>query len=137
MKKILICLFLCFSLCVSAGDNYPSVKTSIDSGRFEIIQSPILRKLTFKLDKYTGKTYQLVKTSNNNVTWEIVEWLGYDDEASFQQNNPNKVAYQLFLGGITIKDTFLINILTGDTWQLFHDPDKDFLYWAPLRSNYE
>ena len=53
MKKILISLALVlFTYSAFAQDSKGMVSTSIENGRYEIVMSNILAKLTFKLDKY-------------------------------------------------------------------------------------
>ena len=39
-------------------------------GRFEIVQSQLAVKWTFRLDRYTGHVDQLVETQDNELTWE-------------------------------------------------------------------
>ena len=40
--------------------------------RFEIIQSQLAAKWTFRLDRYTGRVHQLVKTSDGGTAWETM-----------------------------------------------------------------
>lgn len=42
----------------------------VPSARFEILQSPLAARWTFRLDRYTGKVWQLVKTKDDDNTWE-------------------------------------------------------------------
>ncbi len=43
------------------------------------------------------------------------------------------VNYQVFTSGITLRDTFLINLNTGATWQLMHDPERDEDFWSVIQ----
>jgi len=45
----------------------------------------------------------------------------------------DKVNYQVFTSGITLRDTFLIDLNTGATWQLMHDPERDEDFWSVIQ----
>ena len=127
MKRALLSLFVCLvAVASSSADEKQSVKTSTEGGRYEIIQSNIVRRLTFKLDKFTGQTYQMVKSSDDTLCWQEVEWYGN----LFEENDSDKITYQIFMGGIMAQDCILINIHTGKTWMLFEDSKTGNLYWS-------
>ena len=131
MKKIILSLFMgLMNLSSYAYDTNSAVKSSVENGRYEIVQSEIARKLTFKLDKYTGKVYQYVKTSSdsNPYSWQPVYWIGCSDEKEI----PTKINYQLFLGGTAVSDCFLLNINTGKTWLLYEDSDGNGNFFSPI-----
>jgi len=48
-----------------------SSSTISPSDRFEIIQSHLAAKWTFRLDRMCGFVSQLVKTSNDGTAWQI------------------------------------------------------------------
>lgn len=118
MKRILL-LFILFSCTniYSQLQNYQATTTSQVGGRYEIIQSQIKRSNTFKLDKFTGKVYMFVSTKNDWYTWQEV----YKGYVELDKVIPEKINYQIFMGGIAAKDCFLININTGVTWMLTED----------------
>lgn len=125
MKRLLLFLvFICITLAGYSQDRQNSVKTNTESGRWEVIQSPILRKLTIKLDKFTGKTYQLVSTSGDNVEWEEIYWNGQANVKDY-----NTINYQIYMSGIMARDSFLVNIQTGETWRLITYGPYEKLYW--------
>jgi hypothetical protein len=126
MKKILYLLLLLYSMnTYSQGlQKYQAVKTSQTGGRFEIAQSEIQRRQTFKLDKYTGTAYVLVEIAKDVSSWQEVR----KDVARFDTVMPDVVNYQLFLGGIFARDCFLMNINTGATWVLAQDNKGNFLF---------
>ena len=126
MKKILLLLFILFSMSAySQGlQKYQATKTSQAGGRYEIVQSEIQRSQTFKLDKYTGKVYMLVTTKSDEVAWEEVQ----KNSAWHDTVTPDKVNYQLFLGGSAARDCFLLNINTGATWILVKAKDDSFYF---------
>ena len=98
-------------------DTHAYVSTSQTGGQFEIIQSPIARKFTFKLDKYGGYVWQLVLANDNSFAWQPVAILNMYQK--YPDNDKNKdITYQFFMGGASVQDCFLMNIKTGDTWQL-------------------
>ena len=81
--------------------------------RYEIVQSPLAAKWTFRLDRYTGQVYQLVKTENGDAAWE--EML-VEDHNEIQE--PNKPKFVIFTSGIAARHTFLMDSYTGQTWML-------------------
>lgn len=107
----LLCIisFLMVSLVSMAQmETRSSVSTSQTGGRFEIIQSEVARGFTFKLDKYTGTVFQLVNDDKGVLVWEKVPVLSI-----LNSDENNEITYQLFLGGLTVQDTYLLNIKTG------------------------
>lgn len=96
------------------------------SPRFQIIQSTIAARGTYKVDTYEGNVYQLVLDHNNNETWQLLRRLGnnnIDKQVAGQRN------YEMFLSSIAMKFTYLINLNTGCTWQLVEDSTtKEILF---------
>jgi hypothetical protein len=78
------------------------------------------------LDKYTGDVYQNVVTSNNERAWRKMNKAG----VSFDSTPQNKINYQLFVGGISVKDIFLLNINSGETWYIFQDDKTETLFFS-------
>lgn len=129
MKKLFFIIsFVFISLLCVAQKTYPSVKTSTDVGRWEIIQSPFIRRVTIKLDKFTGKTYQILETSLAIYEWKIIIWQDED----WGEKQTGKINYQIFMGGLTGSDVYLINIHTGKTWLLCEDSSKGLLFWSKI-----
>jgi hypothetical protein len=87
--------------------------------RFEIIQSEVAAKWTFRLDRFTGEVSQLVKTKAGDFAWEDTEVIGRNVGAQ-----ANRVRFQLFTSGIAARYTFLIDTDTGKTWQLTTSKEK-------------
>ena len=69
----------------------------------------------------------MVKTSSGGITWEEMGIVksDYNDESK-------EINYQLFLSGISLSDTFLINIHSGKTWQLVENSNNKTLIWQPV-----
>ena len=128
MKRTFLLFVACIIAITSLADDKRAVKTSTEGGRYEIVQSEIVRRLTFKLDKFTGRTYQMVKTSYDDMTWEEVRWRGQPEDTDKEE----QISFQLFLGGIMARDCILINIHTGETWMLYQESEAETLYWAPM-----
>ena len=99
------------------------------SVRFEIIQSHIAARNTFRIDKYTGQVDQIVKTAKGDLAWEEINRVSHPQDVI----EDHKVNYQIFTSGIAARFTFLMNVNTGVTWQLAQDPETDVLFWAPLK----
>jgi hypothetical protein len=118
-KSLLLLMFSMMALMLNAQRSSSAVKTSVEGGRWEIVQSEITRRDTYKLDKYKGDVYQLVKKSDGKDTWQKLIRIG----GSYDKIEENKINFQIFLGGIAAKDQYLINIHTGETWCFYEDSD--------------
>ena len=129
MKQLLLLMVLCLMPLTSfAAENQSAVKTSTDGGRYEIVQSEIVRSHFFKLDKYTGNVYQMVQKKDGSRTWKkmVVIGLGLDEIKE------NTINFQIFIGGIAASDCLMINIHSGNTYQLYKDKDDDTLFWGTI-----
>ncbi len=127
MKKfILITLCVMSLLNVYADDNYSAVRTSVDNGRYEIVQSEIMRRLVFLLDKYTGDVYQNLLSTKDERVWRKLEKVGSSNDVTPK----TQINYQLFVGGFSINDIFLLNINTGETWYIFKDTETEMLFFS-------
>jgi hypothetical protein len=90
-----------------------SSSTLAPNARYEIVQSHLAAKWTFRLDRVCGFVSQLVKTRDGGAAWEAmpIEKLPncVDDSARH---------YQLFSSSLAARHTFLMNTDTGTTWVL-------------------
>jgi hypothetical protein len=105
-----------------------SLKTT--SPRYQIVQSSLAARGTYKLDTYEGKVYQLVLDGSNNETWQLLKRIGNnsnDNQINGQQN------YQIFLSTLAMKFTYLINVNTGATWQLVQDPNTEENFFSAIK----
>jgi len=108
------------------------VPTAIYTGpRYEIIQSTLAAKGTFRLDTYTGDVCQLQADENKSEVWHKLRRIptllqGVD---STMDGRPN---YHLFLSTIAMRFTYLINVNTGATWQLVEDQQTKEDCFSPL-----
>ena len=81
--------------------------------RFEIVQSQLAAKWTFRLDRYTGYIHQLVKTPDGGNAWEPMLVQGISEIS-----NPGRPRFVIFTSGLAARHTFLIDSDTGQTWTL-------------------
>lgn len=89
-----------------------------NTSRFEIIQSGLAAKITLKIDKYTGRVYQLVQ-GTKGLSWSLLASEKHPDDKVLE----NKVNYQVFISGLAVRMTYLINVNTGASWQLAADEE--------------
>ena len=127
MKQVRLLIALCFiTLTSSAIETQKAVKTSTEGGRYELVQSEIMRKCFFKLDKYTGDVYQLVLKSDGDKTWQKMEVIG----RALDTIKKDTINFQIYMGGMAVGDSFMINIHTGKTYLLYQDKDTEILFWS-------
>lgn len=116
-KKIVAFLAFCAVSATAVSQDYPSPssqQTSANPGaRYEIIQSPLAAKWTFRLDRFSGRVWQLVKTKDNDSTWEEMSVYELPKLAS-----ASRARFQLFTSGLAARHTFIVDSDSGKTWLL-------------------
>ena len=105
--------------------------TSPTNGRFEIVQSTLAARWTFKLDKQTGSIWQIVVNKDGDNVWRPMVIVGIPKSQYSSGQH-----FQIFMSGLAAKFTFLINTDSGRTWQLQKSTDpltnEDFYTWEPI-----
>ena len=109
--RFLFCIFLNIYLFGQESNHIHQQTTPPTNARFEIIQSTLLVKDTFRLDRFTGRTWILVKTKSDDNAWESISILGLS-----MITKPTRARFQLFTSGIAARHTFLVDTDTGKTW---------------------
>jgi hypothetical protein len=94
--------------------------TTPQSARFEVVQSTLAAKATFRLDRYTGRLWELVKTSDDENAWQETRVHKLP-----QVQSPNRPRFQVFTSGLALRHTFLIDSDTGKTWVLVTGKEKE------------
>jgi len=129
MKKFLCILMLLTTTQSFAQSTSPSYKTETpNNSRFEIIQSSLAARWTFKLDKFTGKIWQYVRTKDDENIWEEM----YVLPKPISSTRPK---FQIYTSGLAARFTLLIDNDNGKTWVLTTSKDKDgneLTYWQQL-----
>ena len=128
MRLLVICFGIAAALAsfitladdVNVSVNAPQFTTPSPTARYEIVQSTLAVKATFRLDRYTGKVWELVRTNDDQNAWQ--ETLVY---ARPQVTSLGRPRFQIFTSGILLRQTFLLDEDTGKTWQLVTGKDKD------------
>lgn len=116
MKRTTLCAVACLIWSAYAqADDFPSPSHQLTSppstARFEIVQSQLAAKWTFRLDRYSGRIWQLVKTSDDDNTWEEMPVMGLPKGQAAARPH-----FQIFTSGLAARHTFLIDNDTGKTW---------------------
>ncbi len=120
MKRLLIVLLLSSPVLAEDTLVLRHERTSVlPSPQFEIFQSTLAVRVTFKLDTYTGRVWEIVRhPETDTFVWQFIPHSGVTKAVA-----TNKVSYQLFTSGIAVRHTYLLNINSGVTWQ--HVNNKD------------
>ena len=124
LTLILVAMF--YAHFVNAQDGYIHQTTTVPStSRYEIVQSPLLARLAFKLDRHTGDTWQFVETGSGNFAWQEVTRIYTEND----ERKPNQTNYQIFMSSIRAQVTILMNTNTGVSWVIAEDP-KEGIFWS-------
>ena len=110
--------------------NIHSSTTLGSQSRYEIVQSTLAARWTFRLDKVCGNIGQLVTTKNDGVTWQSMLIVGLP-----KCQSDSKIRYQLFTSGLAARHTFLLNTENGKTWQIRtikDNQDTESSAWFPF-----
>lgn len=108
---------------VARGDINVHQSTAADpDSRYEIVQSQLAARWTFRLDRYTGEVMQLLLSKEKENIWEKVL---VQDLTKIK--NPTRPRFQIFTSGLAARHTFLLDTVSGKTWTLIFDsvPTKD------------
>lgn len=108
-----ILYFLLLADIALAQSNAHQTTMPPSDARFEIVQSQLAAKWTFRLDRYTGRVYQLVKTRDDGNVWESMPVEGIADISK-----SNRPRFVIFTSGLAARHTFLMDSNTGQTWKL-------------------
>lgn len=134
-RYLSVCMLLLCQTATCDDFSVSSQTTSAMNARFEIVQFNKAAKFTFRLDRYTGRVWQMVVDENDNVLWQEMEVI---DPPRNPKGNGH-ARFQIFISGIAARDTFLIDQETGNSWQIakgtYKDDqgnDKDYSLWQPM-----
>jgi len=124
---LIVSAILFFPSSTWAAEKQSSVSTSLGSNaRYQIVQSELVARVTFRVDRVCGAVSQIVANERDENFWQAVP----------MENPPTCVAdgrirYQLFTSGLAVRFTYLMNTDNGDTWRLVaNSQDKPF--WQKL-----
>jgi photosystem II stability/assembly factor-like uncharacterized protein len=122
---LLILLVLAFSAVPISAQELPTVpphssSTVPPNARYEIVQSYIAAKFTFRLDRVCGLISQLVKTQDGGTAWEFMPVERRPACATDGESH-----YQFFSSSLAARYTFLMNTDTGMTWILTTHTNPD------------
>ena len=125
MKRVLfLALFVLVSLSVFS-QRKDAVVTNTESGRFEFIQSKLMRSLSFKLDKYTGDIYLFEDGASENASfWLPVKRQPTDLDVQIE----GQINYQLYMGAYAVRDCFLLNLNTGVMWFFYQKENGEYTF---------
>lgn len=91
------------------------------SSRYEIVQSQLTARDTFRLDKVCGLVWQMVTDTAGELHWQEIPFF----DTKLVCASDGRVRYQLFISAIAARYTFLINTDSGKTWHLVVDSQKN------------
>lgn len=100
----------------------------VPEDRYEIIQSSLYADITIRLDKYSGRTWELVDRSGNAL-WQEIRWTERGDDSAVRVDGVN---YQFLTSGLKGTPTFLWNVHTGRTWFLNVEPQRRNFLWKAV-----
>jgi hypothetical protein len=128
MKKYLIFIISLIVMSFSFAEdiNINQTTSTPINARYEIIQSTIFARNTFRLDRFTGHVSVLAMTPSEDIIWDNMEIIDLP-----KIKKANKPRFQIFTSGLAARFTFLIDTETGKTWQQVIDEDSNTL-WQPL-----
>lgn len=140
MNRLFLAFYFLIIPLISIAQNQNfAISTSPIGGRFEIIQSPITHNLTFRLDKYTGEVYRYAiaknsTTDKNEPVWQKIENPQLD--IINMGRKEKEIRFQLFMGGMSFWDCYLLDIKTGMTFFLCKIKESGELWFKYMRDSY-
>ena len=130
MKSVFLLAAVSFAFVLSAvGQDALSVSTStMEGARYEVLQSPLDRGATFRLDKYTGIIDRLGNCPKDDGYGSKLCWKEMVVLESSKGASMGRPRYQIIING-PLKLTMLLQIDTGRMWQFGIDPQER---WYPF-----
>jgi len=110
---------------LAAQRSAPSASTPPVEARYEIVQSPLNLRDTFRLDRWSGRTDLLVEQDTKALVWRAVP---FRDPPTVTPSGPR---FQITVSGVSAKGTYLIDTVTGRTWVLMGAELADAT-WVPV-----
>lgn len=107
-------LLLCSSMPLRAQESPSRLHlqtTSPPNARYEVLQSTLAVRHTYRLDRFSGRVWQLVRTKADDNAWEEMPVIDLPKIAT-----PNRARFQLFTSGFAVRHTFLLDTDTGRSW---------------------
>ena len=127
MRFIFLLLCTVIPIAAQTSESYQYSKTSIsEEARYEITQSTLSAKSTFKLDKFTGRVWQMVRSKEDRPAWEEVPVIKAPKIAP-----GSNARFQLFISGVAARFTYLLDTVSGQTW-VFVDDLHGLRAWEPI-----
>jgi hypothetical protein len=134
LSRLVLLLLLC---CLPAfademPNNIPQMTSSIPNARYELVISSWMRKETFRLDRYSGRIWQLTLIGEGDGQIHIWEEMKIEHLPSLlPKSRPH---FQIFLSGVWVADTYLIDTDSGRIWRLtispkIKDEDPESFIW--------
>lgn len=112
---------------IGQSEQAPQSTTAPTGSRYEIVQSELAAKWTFRLDKRCGNVSQLVSVKGEtSVSWQQTPVVGLPPCSATAG-----AKYQIFTSGLAARHTFLIDTVTGRSWILAED-DEGNAFWKPF-----
>lgn len=110
----------CMAADVDVTVRSSQVTVAPPGARYEIVQSTLAAKATFRLDRYTGRVWELAKTKDDETVWQETRVL---DRPQIQA--PTRPRFQIFTSGLALRHAFMIDGDTGRTWLLVTGKEKE------------
>jgi hypothetical protein len=119
-------LLLCIVGCAGPPPATREPQPPLATARFQIVQSDLAARWTFRLDRFSGEVAQLVQTSEESLSWEPM-----DVRQKASVVTPTHPRFEMFTSKLAVKFTFIIDTETGKTWQLASQ-GQGKVVWQPL-----
>ncbi|MGB8522593.1 MAG: hypothetical protein WCD43_06480 [Candidatus Acidiferrales bacterium] len=128
---LLMVTFVAIPVSAQGVPDIHQTTTAPSGARFEIIQSEAATQWTFRLDRFTGEVSQLATTKEGEPAWQKMQVKG--------RSSYNEAKYQISTAGVVARFTFLIDTVSGKSWQLHSSkkrlPDgteQEMYSWEPF-----
>jgi hypothetical protein len=113
-----------------------SQSTPPSDARYEIVESSLTVRDTFRLDRFTGRVWRIVSNGGGDDLWEEMTV-----ENRPEVGNSSTARFQVFLSGLAVRYSLLLDTQTGETWEITkskidpnggEDESNVATIWAPI-----
>jgi hypothetical protein len=136
-----LALLLLLPMCAVADDmpnNIHQMTSSVPNAHYELVVSSWMRRETFRLDRYSGRIWQLVASGEGDKKSIVWEEMIVEGRTITPAIHPH---FQIFLSGVWVADSYLIDTDSGYVWRLVEANEKEaegskYLIWEKMSEEF-
>lgn len=127
MLTIILVAFFALSVTTTTAQEVVQHQASSQpaDAQFEIVQSALAARWTFRLNRFSGDVAIMVVTKTGGLAWQQMTRIGLSRLQEADYVLSERPHFQIFTSGIGARHTFLIETDIGTTWVLVQRTERN------------